>query len=830
MTGHALRGTYRLQLGGGFGLSEAENLADYLSELGVSHLYTSPLLQAAPGSEHGYDVVDHRTVNRELGGQAGHQRLVKALARRRLGLVVDIVPNHMGIASRENQLWWDVLTRGRSSPYAPYFDIHWDIQSPGLTGKILLPILADHYGLELEKGDLCLARAGDQVVVQYHDHQLPLSPETRAELNSESDELDRRIAAVNRDLERLDAILRRQHYRLAWWRLGSELLNYRRFFAIDTLVALHMDRQDVFDCAHKLPLEWLASAQADGLRVDHPDGLRDPQSYLQRLRNRAGDAWIVVEKILAPDEKLPADWPVAGTTGYDFLNQVSGLFVDLAARQPLTDLYVRFTGVKTNYAELARQNKLLLLTTEFAPDVARVGGLLAEVCEGHRRFRDYGPRTLQAAVAELAADFPVYRSYADPQTGQVSDQDLANIRQAVDHAKRHRADLDPRLFESLADLLTLRLTGPAEAEFVYRFQQLSGPAAAKGIEDTAFYRYNRLVSLNEVGGDPDRFGTPLETFHAWCRHMHQHWPRGMLTTSTHDTKRSEDVRARIHVLTEMVPAWDDAVSRWSAMNRQHRTGDWPDPNLEYLLYQNLVGAWPITVDRMTAFAAKAMREAKEHTDWKTPNQAYESAVLRFVTAAMESRDFREDLAAFVVHMTVPGWINALAQTLIKYTAPGVPDLYQGTELWDLSLVDPDNRRPVDYDLRRKLLRELANLSIDEIWTRADEGLPKLLVIQRALALRARRPEAFDKGPYHPIQAHGARREHVVAFTRGDEIAALVPRLTLRLAGRWDDTSIELPTGRWIDQFTNHEHRGGRRRVEDLLTRFPVALLSREGGN
>lgn len=871
--------TYRVQLNPAFDFDAAAAIAGYLADLGISHLYASPYLQAAPGSSHGYDVVDHTRVNEELGGEAGHARLVQALDAAGLGQILDIVPNHMAIVTPGNRWWWDVLENGPASRYAGYFDVDWDPPEAKLRNTVLLPILGDHYGRVLEAGEITLVRDGGSFAFHYFEHAVPVAPRSldsllgaaarrvgsdelafladafgalplatatdpisvrRRHRDKEvlrlhlsrllerepaiADALDEVVAEINADPDALDALLERQNYRLAYWRTAGRELGYRRFFDINSLAGLRAESGQVFAATHHRILRWLDRGILDGVRVDHIDGLRDPAEYLRRLREAAPDAWIVVEKILEPDEQLPDTWPIAGTTGYDFLNRVNGLFIDPAGEAPLTALYAEFTGEPTDYHAIVREKKHLVLRELLGSDVNRLTAQLVDICEGHRRFRDYTRHELHEALREVIACFPVYRTYVRATTAEVSEHDTRFIRAAIESAKANRSDLDPVLFDFLGDLLLLRALGTPEAEFAMRFQQLTGPAMAKGVEDTAFYTFTRFVSLNEVGGDPSRFGLAPAAFHHACAEARRRWPHGMVTTSTHDTKRSEDVRARLNLLSEIPAQWCEAVWRWSAHNAQHRRNGWPDRNTEYLLYQTLVGAWPIEVERVCRYMEKAAREAKTHTSWTAPNAAYEQALRSFVEAILADNVFLDDLAAFVAPLVEPGRITSLAQTLLKLTVPGVPDIYQGTELWDHSLVDPDNRRPVDFARRRALLAELDGASPETIWARLDDGLPKLWVIRQALHLRRRRPALFRwRGGYEPLFAMGPQAERVVAFCRGGAAITVVPRLVLTL-GEWKRTTVALPPGRWRNLLTGEEWDGGTIALARLLRRFPVALL------
>jgi (1->4)-alpha-D-glucan 1-alpha-D-glucosylmutase len=635
---------------------------------------------------------------------------------------------------------------------------------------------------------------------------------------------------MNLDVDRLDALLERQNYRLAFWRSAGRDLGYRRFFDINTLVGLRMEDERVFTDTHALILEWLSKGILDGVRVDHPDGLRDPKEYFERLYKASPGAWIVAEKILEPGERLPSSWPIAGTTGYDFIYRVNNLFVDPNGEAPLTDLYREFTGEPTDFAAVVYDKKHLAMREILGSDVNRLTALFVEVCERNRRHRDYTRHELHEALREVVACFPVYRTYVRPEAGEASAADAGTISETIEKAKANRADLDGDLFDFFRDILLLRVRGELESELVMRFQQLTGPVMAKGVEDTAFYSFNRLVSLNEVGGDPGRFGLSHDEFHAACAETQGEWPRSMLASSTHDTKRSEDVRARLNLLSEIPDQWSKAVRRWVAIAEPYHRNGFPDPSIEYLLYQTLVGAWPIGAERLIVYMEKAAREAKTHTSWTKPNQAYESALRAFVEGILNNLDFTAEIESFTKPLVEPGRINSLAQTLLKLTAPGIPDFYQGTELWDLSLVDPDNRRPVDYALRRRLLADMKGMTPEEIWRRIDDGLPKLWVIRQSLKLRRERRLFAPKDDYHPLACRGPKSHHVVAFARGDHAVTVVPRLVLKLGGSWGDTTVELPPGLWHHAFTDESFNGGAVRVANLLQRFPVALLFDEDGS
>ena len=877
------RATYRLQLHAGFDFAAAAALADYLATLGVSHVYSSPYLQAAPGSMHGYDVVDPRRVNAELGGPVAHQRFCAVLGDNGLGQVLDIVPNHMAIGGgAENPWWWDVLENGPASRYARFFDVDWDSTDPRFQATVLLPVLSDHYGRVLEAGELRLARERNSFVVRYADRSFPAAPPSlesvlvAAGRRSGSDELvvigeslgrlpassatdresvarrhrgkevlksqlgrlvsdhpnigeeiDLAVAQLNADVDRLDLFLEDQNYRLAFWRAAGDDLDYRRFFDVTTLAGLRMEDEHVFAETHELVLEWLRDGVLDGLRIDHPDGLRDPKGYFDRLKAASPRAWIVAEKILEPGEDLAHDWPIAGTTGYDFLNRVLRLYIDPSAEATMTALYEEFSATSETYGDAVYAAKKQILREILAAELTRLTEYLTAVVRRHRRQRDYTRRQLRQALTELVACFPVYRTYVRAEAGAAAAQDERYVAQAADEVGRRNPEVAPDLLEFIADVLMLRVTGDHESEFVMRFQQVSGPVMAKGVEDTTFYRYHRLVALNEVGGDPGRFGDSVADFHEASGAAQRDWPGAMLASATHDTKRSEDVRIRIGLLSELPERWAEEVRAWRSLNAAKRDapGDAPDANTEYFLYQTLVGTWPITFERLWAYLEKAVRESKTHTSWTDANVQYEAALRTFVERTLVDRAFIARLEAFVAQLT-PHWhATSLAQTMLRLTAPGVPDIYQGTELWDLSLVDPDNRRPVDYELRRRLLQRASGMTAAEVLSEPQEGLPKLWLIHRVLEERARHPELFGpRGSYTPISARGARADHVVAFARGGEAVVVVPRLVARLDGDWQDTTLQLGAGTWHDQLTGARHAGGAIPLATLLEKFPVALL------
>jgi (1->4)-alpha-D-glucan 1-alpha-D-glucosylmutase len=856
--------TYRIQLAPSFDFYRASRICGYLKALGISHLYLSPCLAADRGSRHGYDVVDPSRVNPELGGQEGFDALCRTLRESGLGLVLDIVPNHMAIGARANRWWWDVLANGRSSRYAGHFDIRWDCPGAGLRNKVLVPILRDEFECCLEARMIQLRLQGEDIHIGYFDHELPVSDESLMELQrtaglssgspwptrsrrngpygvteaagvgqavegnaAATEALNAAIKRINLEPKYLKRFLDLQHYRLVFWRHGHRELNYRRFFDIHHLAGIRVEEEQVFAAVHAMVLRWVHEGRASGLRIDHPDGLRDPTAYLHRLRKAAPGAWIVVEKILAPGETLNPQWPVDGTTGYDFLNVLSGLFVDPNGKQPLTDIYHEFTGLMADYEEVVRGKKMHVLKHLFISELSHLTDLLQDI---HRRWGgrlEWRRQDHEQALAEVIAGFPVYRTYIRPDKG-VEDPDRAVVQTAMTVAATRRPDLDAAVFRTVEDVLLLRRTGELESDFVLRFQQLTGPVMAKGVEDTAFYCFNRLLALNEVGGDPGSFGTSPDAFHAFCARVQSQRPLTLLSSATHDTKRGEDTRLRIGLLSEVPGRWAEAVRRWSRMNAVFRRNGFPDAGSEYFLYQTLVGTWPIGIDRLGPYMLKAVREAKVHTSWTDPDPVFEEALQRFIEGALSHAEFTADLSHFLKPMVMPAMITSLAQTLIKCTAPGIPDVYQGAELWDLSLVDPDNRRPVDFDHRLHLIGRLASLSVKEILEQGTDGMAKLYVVQRALNARHSRPEAFGpEGAYQPLQATGPKALHAVAYLRGGQCLTVAPRLVVGLGADWSDTWLELPAGVWTNAFTCERWAGGRQAIGALLARFPVGLWLRE---
>lgn len=872
----SIRGTYRLQLHPGFGFAEAAARAGYLARLGISHVYLSPILQAAPGSPHGYDVVDHAQLNVELGGEAAYRRMSEAFAEHGLSQVVDLVPNHMAIGTPANRWWWDVLENGPASRFASYFDVDW-----GAAGseddRILVPVLGDHFGRVLEAGEVKVHLEHRRFAVRYYDNVFPAAPRSVGPLladaaqRCENDELaflalalervpslyardrlgarrlhrekevlyrllerllertevadaiDAAIQLLNGDVDRLEAFLEAQNYRLAFWRTGRHELEYRRFFDIDTLVGLRMEDEEVFYETHAKTLSLVEAGFVTGLRIDHVDGLRDPKAYLSILHRQVPTTWIVVEKILEHGERLPEGWPCAGTTGYDFMRNVTGLQVHPEGLASLDEAYRAFTGDRTEWDELVAVSKRRVLRDGLRADVERLSSLLELVASRHRRQRDHARSTLRRVVEAFLVAFPVYRTYVAPGDPPYSIPDRKTVEAVAGRVRANEPEIDAELVGWVQDLLLLRHRGELEVEFAMRFQQLSGPVMAKGVEDTALYRFHRLLATNDVGADPSHAPTDLDGFHAAMAEGSSRAPHAMLTTSTHDTKRSEDVRARLATLSEVPDEWGAVAARWNEMAEALGVRRVDRPT-RYAFFQTVVGAWPIEADRLLRYMEKLVREAKVETSWTQQNPEYEAAVADMVRDLMADETFRSDVETFVARIRDAGYVNAIAQTLIKLTAPGVPDVYQGCEQWDFSLVDPDNRRPVDFDAREAALAELDRLSPETMWERREEGLPKLHVTRATLRLRAELPSAFDEaGSYEPLVASGVGAQHLVGFLRGGRVATLVPRWTLRRPEGWSEARVELPSGAWIDVLTGDVVRG-EVSAGALFARFPVALL------
>ncbi len=923
--------TYRLQMHAGFNLTDATAIIPYLKSLGITHAYLSSLLTAKKGSTHGYDVSDHTRLNPEIGTMEQFREFSRQLKQQGMGILLDVVPNHMSVGS-ENAWWSDVMENGPSSPYAGYFDIAWnDHPRDYLKGKVLLPILGKPYGDAIDDQLFRLAFAGGGFLLLIYETELSIDPRTYGlilepvleslkdrpeseevlefqsilnairhlpkrtesdqaridegrgeiavikrrlrDLTSKHEELkqaiETRLEELAKDPVQLDRLIEAQAYRPCSWRVASDEINYRRFFDVNDLAALSTEKAEVFRDVHRLIFEWLEEGLVDGLRIDHPDGLFDPKTYLNRLREQAhrpdGPLYVVVEKILGPREELRSDWAADGTTGYEFINAVNGLFVDGAAEAPLSDFFESFSGRDESFEDLVYHGKFLILQSSMTSELHILAGHLDRLAQSDRTSRDFTLNGLRHVLREVLCCFPVYRTYID---GQVSDIDRIVIREAVRKARRRNPTLGKALFDFLRDTLLLKdpKSGPATEEyraaqitFAGKFQQLSAPVMAKGFEDTALYVYNRLTSLNEVGGDPSRFGRKPEEIHAFFASRK---PGGLSPLSTHDTKRSEDVRARINVLSEMPKLWTERVELWSQWNRLHRVevDDGvlaPDGNEEHLIYQTLAGTWPLEKDwdrreyaaRIGTFLVKALHEAKVNSSWINPDSDYDKAIVEFIERILDpvlARDFLNDFEQVQTTIQKFGLLNSLAQTLVRSTAPGVPDIYWGTDLWDFSLVDPDNRRLPDFAKRAELLKSLdGERSAGALLERKEDGRAKLLVISRALRLRREQPDLFEKGDYHAVAAAGPRADHLFAFLRtwkDQAVLTVAPRLLASLAIEgdmpapaelWKDTVLELPNelngAQWRNLLTGQTVKGDNGSVgaAHILADFPVGLLVRE---
>jgi (1->4)-alpha-D-glucan 1-alpha-D-glucosylmutase len=812
---------YRLQLTPDFGFAEAAEIGEYLADLGVTHVYLSPVLEAVPGSLHGYDVTDHSRLRGELGGEEGFRAMAKRLRGFGLGIVLDIVPNHMAVPDNLalNHQLWSVLRDGRGSPYADWFDIDWTAHD----GRMLLPILGAPLSSVL--GDLRVEPDGGpdgEPTLRYYDHVLPLRPGTA------------RLPMAD--------LLESQHYLLAWWRDASTELNWRRFFNVSSLIGVRVEVPAVFDATHEVIVRLVAEGLVDGLRIDHPDGLADPRGYLARLASATDGAWVVVEKILETDETLPADWACAGTTGYDGLKLIDGLFLDHGGADPLTAEYARFAGrsgddaAAPRFADVALAAKREIATGTLAAEVTRLARLLGDVCPG------VNEEEIRTVLVEVLSAFPVYRAYVHP--GELpSAAAEAAIRDAVEAARGRLPDELRGLADDLGQavlgqaVLGLRRPVGRSDELVVRFQQTTGPVLAKGVEDTAFYRWSRLLALNEVGGDPDQFGVAPGDFQAQAQRLAGAWPFTMTTLSTHDTKRQEDVRARLAVLAELPGRWGSQVGEWHERAVANRVFGQEaaavDPDTEYLIWQTLVGAWPISNDRLAGYLTKAVREADRHTSWAVQDAAYEAAVLGLAAGALDDPGLSASIGEFVGAIAGDALVNSLGAKLVQLTMVGVPDIYQGCELSGLSLVDPDNRRPVDFARRRALL---ADLDANRLDPGAGLDAAKLLVTARALRLRRSQPDWFA-GRYAPLAAVGPAADHVLAFARGGPdtggpavtVATRLP-VGLRERGGWSDTVLPLGDRApgWVDVLTGAVFGGGDLLLGDVTGTLPVALLVPEG--
>jgi (1->4)-alpha-D-glucan 1-alpha-D-glucosylmutase len=928
---------------GGFTLTEAAAVVPYLSRLGVGAVYTSPYFAAAPGSTHGYDVTNQNEINPEVGGRAAHTAFTDAVRAAGLQHVVDFVPNHMGISTLTNPWWRDVLRNGPSSRFANYFDIDWNPFKTELRRKLLLPILGDQYGAVLERGELTLEWRDSpwmepgppELILTYFDTRLPVNtsriPPLADFVDRTPDERERILLKLNgvpgqpHTFDALHAVLEEQAYRLAYWRTAAHEINYRRFFDVNTLAGLRVEDPEVFAAIHRLLATLLREGRVTGVRIDHPDGLFDPAKYFDMLQDLAADAggevrrpgcrpvFVVAEKILSGRERLPRSWGVHGTTGYNFLHQVNGLFVDPANARRVRRAYAKLTGDTESFDDLLYETKRLIMDTSMASELTVLAHMLDRIGENNRKSRDFTLNSLRDALVEVVACFPVYRTYVDVR-GWAPD-DRAQIERAIGRARRRNPAMDPTIFDFFREIVLPRdpedaspsalRTGagavepqgrgpvlrydrrggypPADAaeaaerrQFAMKFQQYTGPLQAKGLEDTAFYRYNVLLSLNEVGGDPSRFGTFAADFHDMNRLRRDEWPYEMLATSTHDTKLGEDIRTRIDVLSEIPEEWEREASRWMRLNKNARTlvdGEpAPNRNDEYRFYQVLIGAWPggtdvpqPFVERMQAYMVKSIKEAKLHSSWINPFEPYESAASAFVQRVLCGREAVKFLPAFLPlqqRVARYGMINSLAQTVLKIASPGVPDFYQGSEIWDLNLVDPDNRRPVDFEERARRLDGVDGiLALDAGERRAslarvlcgwEDGTIKLLVTAAGLRLRAADPRLFLDGDYLPLATETTVPGRAIAFARtlaeagtgsGRVAIVIAPHLAAHVANgdrrfplgdAWKTSRVHLPPSlaglTYRDVFTGTEIRAARSEtnawlfIGQVLHTLPVALL------
>ena len=945
------RATYRLQLSPHFSLRNALDVVPYLDALGISHVYASPFLKARPGSEHGYDITDHNALNPEIGDWDDFVRLGDGLRARRMGLILDFVPNHMGIGKADNAWWLDVLEWGRASPYSDYFDIDWMPAQPWLKGRVLLPILGDHYGVVLTRGELTLRFAAGEGTLSawYHDHRLPLRPGSytavirrglgaghaagadgiesaferiardlgRADRPTRRrEEARRQVAALQAELaalcaahaeaarfmanataafdgtagdaesfRALHAVLERQHYRLAFWRVGADEINYRRFFNINELAGIRMENPTLFAAAHRLLGRMIREGRVQGIRLDHIDGLFDPRGYCRKLQGFAranapqGDPagrqrfYVVVEKILAHHETLRSDWEIAGTTGYDFTTLVNGLFVDPGNESTWDLLYRDFVGDPGRFRDIVLAAKDTVIETLLSGELNVLANALERLAERDWSTRDYTMKRLRDALKAVVSHFPVYRTYVSER--ETSAEDRRDIDWAVEQARRSWRGADREVLDFVHDALTGDLTGRGKPfrrsevlRFAMRFQQYTGPIMAKSMEDTAFYRYPRLLSLNEVGSDPRQFGVSVAAFHHANQQRARDWPHSMLATATHDTKRGEDARLRIDALSEMPAEWRQRVRRWSELARSVRRevegSPAPSPGDEFMIYQTLLGAWPAELlgaspdraplaeflGRLERYVIKAVREAKVVSSWENPAEAYEAACIGFVRGILSpAHPVLTDLSGFAERVAFVGMLSGLAQLVLRLTAPGVADTYQGTELWDLSLVDPDNRAPVDFAVRSRLLGELPPAASVEAVRAAlatwPDGRIKMLVLHRLLRLRRRFAELWLNGSYDPLATSGAHADRLVAFARrhdgqcivvvaGRLFGTLLPTDARRYDGSvWEDSAVaghpDL-VGTWQDTLTGasvEPAKGGAALPAGrILSVLPVAVLVR----
>jgi (1->4)-alpha-D-glucan 1-alpha-D-glucosylmutase len=862
------RATMRLQFHRGFTFVDAIPLVGYFAALGISHIYASPIMTARAGSMHGYDVIDPTRVNPELGGEESFLRLVHELRRHEMGVIIDIVPNHMAVGSG-NSWWMDVLAGGRSSRYAKFFDIDWEPDDPHLRGKVLLPILGRPYGEALAAGEIRLRQGqnGNAAVVCYFDHVFPIAgADAHLVSRAPPEAFD---PALSNGRERLHELLEEQHYRLGWWRSANDEINWRRFFDINELAALRTEDDEVFEAVHTKVFELYARGLIDGVRVDHIDGLARPGEYCRKLRARlrklevarpAGapnnNAYFVVEKILSRHEVLPRGWETDGTTGYDFMDEVNALQHDLAGEAPLSRLWQHITGKSDDFDAEEEAARRQILERSFSAQREGTVQAFHRVTQGSLGTRDISRAAIERCLTEILAYFPVYRIYAG--VDQASEADLTFLSQAVARALNSCLPVDRWLVEKLGRWLGGECihadAGPMQNVALTRFEQLSAPLCAKAVEDTAFYRYGRLISRNDVGFDIRRFSCSAAEFHQKMIERRDDFPHAMLATATHDHKRGEDVRARLAVLSEFGPEWNAAVDRWIAATRAWGDGmARPSPGDLAILFQTVVGAWPMSLstadsaalaiyaERIAAWQQKALREAKLHSDWAAPNEEYEQGATDFIKRLFSDRSgILNEIASFARRIAPAGALNGLAQALLKVTAPGVPDVYQGTEFWDLSLVDPDNRAPVDFAVRQNSMPPNSFEELARIWT---DGRIKQFIIARVLAVRKNFPEVFSDGDYLPLEVRGPMAEHIVAFERNSHGSCAVTVVCRSIAGfltgdhtldmpesHWRDTRLCFPSefrGQFLDALrpTRIHSFGSQIGADELLGDFPIAFLT-----
>lgn len=812
--------TYRLQLGPDRSLDAASGLVPYLASLGISHLYLSPIFEAVPGSTHGYDVTDPTRVRGELGGRPALERLRDVLDHHGLGLVLDIVPNHQAVHA-DNPLWWSLLRDGPDGPAGTVFDVDWGGGPHHPAGSVLLPVLGAHPSQAIAAGDLRLDGTGEEVVVRYHDQCFPLRPGT---VPPSVREAPGRAVADGGELE---ALLARQWYRLAHWRAGQDDLSHRRFFDVTGLVGVRVEDPEVFDRTHALIIELVHEGVVQGLRVDHIDGLADPDGYLDRLAAVTDGAWVLVEKILERGERLPSAWSVDGTTGYEGGALVTEVLHDPTGAPPLVDLFEQVTGDTQAWPEQVACGKRAVLDRLFQPEQRRLLDRAVAALATVGVDADEG--SVAEALRELIVSLVPYRTYPPP-SGPMGTVEAAVLETATRSA-RAACPARAELIGELARVLLEGGGGNAGLELRRRFNQVTGAVTAKGVEDTALYRWIPLPGAGDVGAAPHPLGRSLEDFHATAARSTA-WPQGLVAASTHDSKRGEDVRARLAVLGEASDEWAAAVRAWNERLGRLPVGEGapPDGLAALTLWQSLLGAWPIDEERTRGQLRKAMREAKRSTSWTDPDEAYEAAVDAMVAAVFAAPDLLAEVASFVDGVDGPGRVNALAQLLLRLTLPGIPDVYQGNELWRHDLTDPDNRRSVDFDRRRCVLDAINAAAPGDVWPDDGSGRAKMWLLHRALAVRRRHGEAF-LGPYAPLSVTGPTADHVVAYLRGDQVVTVVPRFPIALAraGGLQDTEVRLPAGRWVDALDHGRVWEGAVGASELLAPFPVALLVRTPG-